>query len=105
MSLRTTDRRRARRTGADDEGWREEAVLRPGLLVRIVNIGPYGALIECQARLRPGRSAELQLVTARTERKQIVTGRVERCRVVRLDPLLFHGAIAFDGVLGPFPGG
>ena len=105
MSLRGPDRRRARREGAGVEGWREDAVLRPGLLVRIVNIGPYGALIECQARLRPGRSAELQLVTARSERKQVVTGRVERCRVVRLTPLLFHGAIVFDATLGSFPDG
>ena len=86
-------------------GWRPEAVLRPGVLVRVVNIGPYGALIECPARLKPGRTAELQLVSAASERKQVVAGRIERCQVVRLNPLGFRGAIAFDGVLGvPFDG-
>jgi hypothetical protein len=76
-------------------------VLRPGLLVRVVNIGAHGALVECPARLRPGRMAELQLVSAATDRKQCVSGRIERCQVVRLRPLGFCGAIAFDGVLQP----
>jgi hypothetical protein len=69
------------------------------LLVRLVNIGPYGALVECQARLRPGRAAELQVMTSAADRKQIVRGRVERCQVVALSPLSFRGAIAFDTVL------
>jgi hypothetical protein len=81
-------------------GWRTDALLRPGLLVRLVNIGPYGALVECPARLRPGRIAELQLVNAATDRKQTVAGRIERCQVVRLKPLGFAGAIAFDTRLG-----
>ena len=93
------ERRRARRAGPAHAGWLPDAVLRPGLLVRLVNIGPYGALVECQARLRPGRAAELQLVTS-ADRKQVVRGRVERCQVVALSPLSFRGAIAFDTVLG-----
>ena len=80
-------------------GWRTDAVLRPGLLVRLVNIGPYGALVACSMRLRPGRIAELQLVNAATDRKQTVAGRIERCQVVQLQPLGFAGAIAFDTVL------
>jgi hypothetical protein len=95
------DRRRAVRARPDHAGWRHEAVLRPGLPVRIVNIGPYGALVECQARLRPGRAAELQLMAHTTERKHVVPGKVERCQVVALEPLSFRGAIAFDVVLGP----
>jgi len=94
------DRRRGRRAQPTVAGWRADAVLRPGLPVRVVDIGPYGALIECAARLRPGRAAELQLVSAVTEHKRIVAGRVERCHVIRLQPLGFRGAIAFDGVLG-----
>lgn len=94
-----TERRRARRAGPTHAGWHPDAVLRPGLLVRLVNIGPYGALVECQARLRPGRVAELQLMTTAADRKQIVRGRVERCQVVALCPLSFRGAIAFDTVL------
>jgi hypothetical protein len=94
------ERRRGRRDAPTSSGWSGEAVLRPGLFVQIVNIGPFGALVECQARLRPGRRAELQLVPAGTLRKQIVPGRVERCEVVALRPLSFRGAIAFETMLG-----
>lgn len=94
------DRRRGRRAQPTVAGWRAEAVLRPGLPVHVVDIGPYGALIECATRLRPGRAAELQLVSAITEHKRVVAGRVERCQVIRLQPLGFRGAIAFDGALG-----
>jgi hypothetical protein len=93
------ERRRADRSGPDRAGWRTDAVLRPGLLVRVVNIGPYGVLLECPSRLRPGRTAELQLVSAASDRKQVVAGRIERCHVVRLQPLGFCGAIAFDAAL------
>jgi hypothetical protein len=90
------DRRRGQRGAPDHSGWSGEAVLRPGLRVRILNIGPFGALVECQARLRPGRRAELQLLPAGSEQKQVVSGRVERCEVITLQPLSFHGAIAFE---------
>jgi hypothetical protein len=93
------ERRRGHRDTPASSGWSGEAVLRPGLLVRIVNIGPFGALVECHARLRPGRRAELQLIPAGTERKQVVPGKVERCEVVALKPLSFRGAIAFETIL------
>lgn len=99
VARRADERRRARRAGPGCAGWKPEAVLRPGLLVRVINIGPYGALVESQARLRPGRLAELQLITAEADHKRLVTGRIERCVVVRLEPLLFQGAIAFERVL------
>jgi hypothetical protein len=94
-----TDRRRAHRATPDAAGWRPEALLRPGLVVRIVNIGPYGALVESQARLRPGRSAELHLVTSGAEQKHVVHGRIERCHVAGLTPLHFRGAIEFSARL------
>jgi hypothetical protein len=43
--------------------------------------------------------AELQLVSADTDRKHTISGRIERCHVIRLQPLGFRGAIAFDGAL------
>ena len=94
------DRRRGPRDAPDLAGWRPDAILRPGLPIRIVNIGPYGALVECATRLRPGRRAELQLITA-AERKQVIAGRIERCQIVDLRPLNFRGAIAFETVLPP----
>jgi len=93
------ERRRAGRTGPDTAGWRCEAVLRPGVLVRVVDICPFGVLVECPTRLRPGRAAELQLVSADSDRKHTISGRIERCHVVRLQPLGFRGAIAFDAAL------
>jgi hypothetical protein len=99
LARRSDDRRRARRGGPGGAGWKAEAVLRPGLLVRVINIGPYGALVESQARLRPGRLAELQLIAADADVRQLVPGRIERCEVVRLEPLLFQGAIAFERAL------
>jgi hypothetical protein len=90
------DRRRGQRGAPDHSGWCGQAVLRPGLPVRILNIGPFGALVECPARLRPGRRAELQLLPAGSARRQVVSGRVERCEVIALQPLSFHGAIAFE---------
>lgn len=91
-----SDRRRALRRTPDVAGWSGDAVLRPGLIVRIINIGAFGALVETAARLRPGRKAELQLVAAGTDRKQVVPGRVERCHVIAVQPLIFHGAIEFE---------
>lgn len=93
------DRRCATRLRPDESRWKPEAVLRPGLAVRLIDIGPRGALIESAARLRPGRRAELQLAAHGTEQRELVTGRVERCHVSRLNPLLFRGAIAFEGCL------
>ena len=95
------DRRRGRRRTPDVAGWSGDAVLRPGLAVRIINIGPFGALVESAARLRPGRHAQLQLVVAGTDRKQTVPGRVERCHVIGLEPLVFHGAISFERGVPP----
>lgn len=92
----TAERRKGTRVQPDQSPWKADAVLRPGLLVRLVNIGPHGALVESTVRLRPGRRAELQLSAWAVDGRHTVTGRVERCRVVRLDPLRFQGAIAFD---------
>jgi hypothetical protein len=99
MMIDASERRRARRRPPQVAGWSGDAVLRPGLLVRIVNIGPFGALVESQGRLRPGHSAELQLVAAGTDHKRMVPGRIERCQVIALQPLSFRGAIAFEAAL------
>jgi hypothetical protein len=100
-----SERRRSGRTPPDAAGWRDDAVLRPGLLVHVVNVGSFGALVEGPTRLRPGRAAELQLVSAAGERKHTISGRVERCHVVRLQPLEYCGAISFDAALQPHPDG
>ena len=90
------DRRRERRHSSEHTGWKSEAVLRPGLLVRILNISSRGVLVQSPGRLRPGRMVELQLAPLEGDRGPVVAGRVGRCRVVRLNPLLFHGVVVFD---------
>ncbi|MEZ5285499.1 MAG: hypothetical protein R2712_11990 [Vicinamibacterales bacterium] len=90
------DRRAGTRVHADTWCWRADAVLRPGVLVRVINIGPCGVLVESPARLRPGHRAELQLTAQDGDRRHLLVGRVARCQVLRLAPLCFRGAIAFD---------
>jgi hypothetical protein len=93
------ERRQATRVVADAAGWKVDAVLRPGVLVRILNISPHGVLLESTARLRPGRRAEMQLTAAEGEQRPHCIGRITRCLVVGVSPLVFQCAIAFDGPL------
>jgi hypothetical protein len=92
----SSDRRGERRHSSEHTGWKAEAVLRPGLLVRILNINSRGVLVQSPGRLRPGRTVELQLAELDGDRRPVVAGRVGRCRVAHLDPLLFHGVVVFD---------
>ena len=96
MITAVPDRRRGRRAPPTHAGWRADALIRPGLPVLVLNVGRHGVLVECPARLRPGRRAEVQFVSATSERKLTIHGRVERCIVKKLNPLTFHGAIAFE---------
>ena len=90
------DRRRSPRQPPEHAGWRPDAILRPGLPVLIVNVGPRGALLIGDARMRPGYRTELQLCTLDSDDKRAVLGRIARCRVVALNPLRFEGAIEFE---------
>lgn len=87
-------RQEARRAGGSGR-WQTRAVLRPGQHVTIINITSQAALVESEARLRPGATTELQLAsaTARTS----VKGRLDRCFVTALDPLRYRGVVMFDG--------
>ena len=79
-------------------------MLRPGLLVTLVNISNGGALFESRGWLRPGARTELQLETRWAEtlgirRRQTVRGRLDRCHVAALDPLCYRGVIVFEELL------
>lgn len=89
----TPERRAGRRSSAEERGWRAAAVLRPGLEVSILDLGPGGARISSMARLKPGGRAELHLAG---DSRRVVSGRISRCRVVRLMPLRYEGAVVFD---------
>ena len=95
------ERRRHRRRPAEESGWKADAILRPGLLVHVLDISRDGAMLESPARLRPGRRADLQLTTLEGDSLPIIPGRITRCVVVRVSPIVFRGAIVFDDPL-PF---
>jgi hypothetical protein len=74
-----------------------DAVLRPGQAVVLVNITSRAALVESDARLRPGAHTELQL--AMQGRRTSIKGRLDRCHVSTLDPLRYRGVLVFEGRL------
>jgi hypothetical protein len=90
----STERRRDHRIEPAQTSWRPDAVLRPGQLVRLLNICRCGALVESGAPLRPGARTELQL--AGLSARHTLRGRLERCHVAALDPLRYRGVIVFD---------
>ena len=96
LADRLRERRRMPRLAPESTGWSEDAVLRPGLVVRVVNIGPLGALLESTCRLRPGARTELHLTACHADRRLVVGGRVGRCQISRLEPLRYRGAVEFD---------
>jgi hypothetical protein len=80
----------------DRTPWRDEALLRPGQEVRLLNVSCGGALLESGNRMAPGMRTELQLSGVL---RQVVRGRIDRCRVTRLDPVRYEGAMVFDQTL------
>ena len=70
------------------------AVLRPGQTVTLVNITSRAALVESDARLRPGAQTELQL--AMRGRRTNIRGRLDRCHVSTLEPLRYRGVVVFE---------
>lgn len=87
------DRRRAPRVAPEVTPWSRAALLRPGLEVEVVNLSPWGALVESPGRLHPGARTELHLLGAD---RRLVPGRIHRCRVTHLNPLRYEGAVVFD---------
>ena len=87
------ERRTAARVRPCETPWRGTAVLRPGLEVELIDLSPAGVLIASASRLKPGSRAELQLLGPA---RRLVRGWVSRCRITRLEPLRYEGAIVFD---------
>jgi hypothetical protein len=96
MSRRNLDRRRGARISPEHGPWKAQAVLRPGVLVTVIDIAPHGVRVSSPARLRPGRRAEIQFVGHESDHRSLVVGQVGRCRVTQLTPLCFEGVIEFD---------
>ena len=60
----------------------------------LVNINTHAALVESDARLRPGAQTEMQLATAGN--RTSVRGRLDRCYVAALEPIRYRGVMLFD---------
>lgn len=84
------------RVGPEQGPWKADAVLRPGVPVRIIDLAPHGVRVSSPARLRPGRRAEIQLMAQDSEERCLVAGHIGRCRVTQLSPLCFEGVIEFE---------
>lgn len=92
----STERRRAERLTPDQTPWAEAARLRPGLDVRVVDIGTRGVMIEAPTRLHIGTRVELTLFAAETGTRLDLMGMVRRCHVSSLSPLTYRGALEFS---------
>ena len=88
------ERRSEPRRSAGSTRCKPEAVLRPGQPVMLINISSRAALVESDARLRPGRITELQLALAAG--RASIRGRLDRCYVAALEPLRYRGVLVFE---------
>lgn len=88
------DRRAEPRRSAADANCKRDALLRPGQPVLLLNINTRAALVESDARLRPGVATELQLSIG--DGRTSVRGRLDRCYVAGLAPLRYRGLLVFD---------
>ena len=93
-SVTNPERRSERRRSGRSVLSMPEALLRPGLSVVLVNINSRAALVESDARLRPGAQTELQL--AMQGRRTNIKGRLDRCHVSALEPLRYRGLLVFE---------
>ena len=74
----------------------------PGSDAQVVDVSSSGALIDTAARLLPGSSVEVRLMTR--ERRIAIRAQVVRCAVARLQPVVYRGAVRFDNRLDIFNG-
>ena len=94
VTIDLSERRRERRCPGGGARWQSRAVLRPGQPITLLNISSRAALVESDARLRPGARTEVQLAgsMARTS----IAGRLDRCYVAALEPIRYRGVLVFD---------
>ena len=111
LTDRWSDRRAELRVAAERLRWRANAVLRPGQPVVLLNINSRAALVESDARLRPGAHTELQLLGGPSTQsspqadsaslraggdRTTIRGHLDRCHVAALEPLRYRGVLIFD---------
>lgn len=91
------DRRAEPRRAPHELRLEDQALLRPGQQVRVIDLSDGGAQLESASRLRPGTRAELHLTGPAG--RCVRGGKVLRCQVAELSPLRYRGAFAFDSPL------
>lgn len=111
LTERWRDRRTEQRIAAEELRWRTQGVLRPGQPVVLLNINSRAALVESDARLRPGAHTELQLLGGPSTQssphadsaslraggdRTTIRGHLDRCHVAALEPLRYRGVLIFD---------
>jgi hypothetical protein len=94
LTDRWSDRRAEQRVTGEQLRWRPNAVLRPGQTVVLLNVNSRAALVESDARLRPGAHTELQLQAGGN--RTTIRGHLDRCHVAALEPLRYRGVLIFD---------
>jgi hypothetical protein len=92
----TADRRRDQRLTPDQTRWAEAAKLRPGVDVRVLDIGSRGVLIEAPSRLHVGVRVEITLYATDANTRLDLMGVVRRCHVSSLSPITYQGALEFN---------
>ena len=90
------ERRREDRLPPDQTKWADAARLRPGMDVRVVDIGTRGVLVETTVRLHIGQRMEIALTANDTGGQLNLAGTVRRCHIANLSPLAYRGALEFD---------
>jgi hypothetical protein len=74
--------------------WQPVTLIRPGQRVTLINICSRAALLESEARLRPGAQTEMQLASAGA--RASVKGRLDRCYVAAIEPIRYRGVLVFE---------
>jgi hypothetical protein len=90
------ERRRVERLAPEQTKWSDAARLRPGLDVRVVDIGTRGVLLETTVRLHIGQRMEVVLQASDSTARLDLAGTVRRCHIANLSPLTYRGALEFD---------
>ena len=101
LAASLVERRAARRDAIADTRWDAQAILRPGVSVRLLNISTQAVLLESSRWLRPGTRTELQLAAGSV--RTSVPARLDRRYVVGLEPLRYRGVLIFDTPLARAP--
>jgi hypothetical protein len=77
--------------------------LRAGRELAVINVSPWGALVEGATRLLPGTNVDVHVTAA--QGRVLVRARVIRCTVWRVgaDVIVYRGALAFPAPVDLLP--